>query len=97
MNRDHGDRTAQPRPLSELIAEHALEIEGPINAEEDYSETDFVNPEDTPDQQPTFAVQWRQWAVAVATTSFGNTGPRTNEELVDRCVYILNYVTNGKP
>lgn len=96
MDKNHGDRTAQPRPLHELMAEHALEVEEP-SAEESFTETDWIDPEPIPDQQPTFAVQWRQWAVAVAATSFGNTGPRTNEELVDRCNAILNYVTNGKP
>lgn len=95
----HGDRSATPKPIEELIAEHALEIEEPVGGDELLldNEAEWVQPNATPDQQPDFAVQWRQWAVTVASTSFGSTGARTNEELVDRSVAILQYITNGKP
>lgn len=103
--KNHGDRSATPKPIEELIAEHELELaaKDQLNAEmdEQLEEIRWVGPESANDGQTQpatdFAVQWRQWGIAVAATSFGQTGARTVEELVDRSVAILQYITNGKP
>lgn len=103
MKQGHGDRAAEPKPLHELLREAGLDQHNEAEVEYGGEQgTEYDEPlyqdaqqEDLQTTAANYSLQWRQWAVPVAAASFGSTGARTNEELVDRARAILTYITNG--
>ena len=101
----HGDRTAQPKPLSEILREADLVDEpGPRSY---YDEAANITDEQwqaaAGEAQPTYAVQTdpnidpavRLECARMAAGSFGAAGCFDNELLLRRAEAIFDYIKNG--
>lgn len=98
--RNHGDRTAEPRPLSELMREAELEVPdlkvddspAPDEWNQLVSAPFFTSPQlEVADADLSLRTQ----AAAIAGASFGSTGCYDTEILLLRANDIFKYIKNG--
>lgn len=100
MQRNHGDREVQPKPLNELIEEGLQIVETDAQPEfimpEDDGYVDFVGrtagPAPTlPDIEPAVRLE----CARIAATSYGSTGCFDDEALLRRAEEIFKYTRDG--